>query len=57
MGKIEGKRLHGRPRCKWAVDINIYIMDIGLEGMGWKDLAQDRGKCSVLNILMNTWVL
>jgi len=57
MGKTEGKRSHGRPRCKWAVDINIYITDIGWEGMGWKDLAQDRGKCAVLNILMNTWVL
>jgi len=57
MGKTEGKRSHGRPRCKWAVDINIYITDLGWEGMGWKDLAQDMSKCAVLNILMNTWVL
>jgi len=54
MGKTEGKRPHGRPRHKWVVDINIYVTDIGWQGMGWNDLAQDRGKlCAVLNMVMN----
>jgi hypothetical protein len=58
MGKTEGKRPHRRPRHKWAVDINIYVMDIGWEGMGWNVLARDRSKwCAVLNMVMNIWVL
>jgi hypothetical protein len=58
MGKTEGKRPHQRPRHKWMLDINIYITDIGWEGMGWNDLAQERDKwCSVLNMVMNIWVL
>jgi hypothetical protein len=43
MGKPEGKRPLGRPRCRWVGNIKInFRKEIGWNGMGWIDLAQDR---------------
>jgi hypothetical protein len=42
MGKPEGKRPLGRPKC-WCVDnIKMDLREIGWDGMDWIDLAQDR---------------
>jgi hypothetical protein len=38
LGKPEGKRSLGRPRCKWEDNIK----EMGCEGKDWIDVAQDR---------------
>jgi hypothetical protein len=42
VGKPEGKRPLGRPRCRWVDSIKIDLREIGWDGMDWIDLAQDR---------------
>jgi hypothetical protein len=42
VGKPEGKRPLGRPRRRWEDNIRIDLREIGLAGMDWIDLAQDR---------------
>jgi hypothetical protein len=37
----EGKRPLGSPRSTWE-DIQIDLMEVGWEGLGWIHLAQDR---------------
>jgi hypothetical protein len=37
--KPEGKRILGRPRCRWVGNIKIYLREIGWGGMGWIDVA------------------
>jgi hypothetical protein len=44
MGKPEGKRPLGRPRCRWTGNIKIDLRETGWGGMVWIDLAQDRGQ-------------
>ena len=39
VGKPEGKRPLGRPRCRWEDNIK---MEVGCGGMDWIELAQDR---------------
>jgi hypothetical protein len=41
VGKPEGKRSLGRPRCRWVDNIKIDLREIGWVGMDWIDLAQD----------------
>jgi hypothetical protein len=41
-GKPEGNRLLGRPKCRWEDNIRMDLREIGLGGMDWIDLAQDR---------------
>jgi hypothetical protein len=54
VGKSEGKRSLGRPRCRWEAKIKIDLQEMRGEGMDWIDLAQDRGRCQVLvNSVMN----
>jgi hypothetical protein len=43
IGKPEGKRPLGRPRCRWVVDMKMDLVEIGWGGVDWIDLAQDRG--------------
>jgi hypothetical protein len=45
VGKPEGKRLLGRPRRKWVDNINMNLVEIGLSGVDWIGLAQDRYRC------------
>jgi hypothetical protein len=40
VGKPEGKKTPGKPRCRWVN--NIKIREIECNGIDWKDLAQDR---------------
>jgi hypothetical protein len=43
VGKPEGKRPLGRPRCRWEDNIKIDFTEIGWSIMNWIDLAQDNG--------------
>jgi hypothetical protein len=42
MGKLEGKRLLGRPICRWVDNIKTDLGEIGWGGMDWIGLAQER---------------
>jgi hypothetical protein len=42
VGKPEGKRPLGRPRCRWVGNIKMDLREIGWDGVDWIDLAQDR---------------
>ena len=54
VGKPEGKRQLGRPRCRWKDNIKMDLQAIGYGGMDWIELAQDRDKWRALvNALMN----
>jgi hypothetical protein len=54
VGKLEGKRPLGRPRCKWVDNIKRDLREIGWGGMDWIDLAQDRDQWRTLvNMVMN----
>jgi hypothetical protein len=39
VGKPEGKKPLGRQRRKWVDNIEIDLREIGLDNMGWIDLA------------------
>jgi hypothetical protein len=57
VGKAEGKRPLGRPKCKWVDNIQIDLREIGLGGVDWIDLAQDRNHWRTLvNTIMNLQV-
>jgi hypothetical protein len=52
--KPEGKRQLKRPSCRWVDNIKIDLIEIGLDGMNWIDLAQDRDQWRVLvNTMMS----
>jgi hypothetical protein len=54
VGKPEGKRPLGRPRCRWKDNINMYLQGLGYGGMDWIDLAQDKGRWwALLNAVTN----
>jgi hypothetical protein len=42
VGKPEGKRLLGKPKRRWEVNIKMDLTEIGWGGMDWTDLTQDR---------------
>jgi hypothetical protein len=42
VGKPEGRRPLGRPRCRWVDNIKMDLREIGWDGVDWVDLAQDR---------------
>jgi hypothetical protein len=42
VGKPEGKRSLGRPLRTWEDNIRVDLREIGLEGVDWMLLAQDR---------------
>jgi hypothetical protein len=39
VGKLEGKRLLGRPRLKWEDNIKIDLREMRCGGMDWMELA------------------
>jgi hypothetical protein len=54
VGKLERKRPLGRPRRRWEDNIKMDHREIGLGGMDWIDLAQDRDQWRALvNTVMN----
>ena len=42
MGKTEGKRSIGRPRCSWEDNIKMNLREVGCDPGDWIDLAEDR---------------
>jgi hypothetical protein len=42
VGKSEGKRPLGGPRCRWKANIKMYFQAVGCAVMDWLELAQDR---------------
>jgi hypothetical protein len=58
VGKHEGKRPQGRPRCRWEDNIKVYVQEVGYGGVDWIGLTQDRDRWQKLvNAVMNFRVL
>jgi len=54
VGKREGKRPLGRPRCRWEDNIKIDLQEVGCGGMDWIELAHNRYRWQALvNAVMN----
>jgi hypothetical protein len=48
VGKPEGKRPLGRPRLRWKINIKIDFKEMGLGGMDWTHLTQDKDQWRAL---------
>ena len=48
VGKPEGKRPLGRPRCRWEDNINMYLEEVGRGCVDWMELAIDRDRWRAL---------
>ena len=48
VGKPEGKRLLGRPSCRWEDNIKLDLQEVGRGGGDWMELAQDRDRWRAL---------
>jgi hypothetical protein len=58
VGKPEGKRPLGRPRSRWEDGNRMDLREIGLRGVDWIRLAQDRYQWrAVVSVVMNLRVL
>jgi hypothetical protein len=56
--KPEGKRPLGRPRRRWEDGLRMDLREIGLEGVDWIRLAQDRDRWrAVVSAVMSLRVL
>jgi hypothetical protein len=44
VGKPEGRRPLGKPRRRWEFGVRMDLKEIGLEGVDWIRLAQDRDR-------------
>jgi hypothetical protein len=54
VGKPEGKRPFGRPRCRWEDNIKMDLQKVGCEGMERLELVQDRYRWwGLVNAVMN----
>ena len=57
VGKREGRRPLGRPRCGWVDNIRMDLQEVGCGYMDWIGLAQDRDRWWILvGAVMNLWV-
>jgi hypothetical protein len=58
MGKPEGKKPLGRPRCRWEDGIRMDLREIGLGDVDCIRLSQDRDRWrAVVSAVMNLRVL
>jgi hypothetical protein len=58
VGKPEGKSPLERPRRRWEDGIRIDLREIGLGGVDWMRLAQDKDRWrAVVSAVMNLRVL
>ena len=48
VGKPEGKRSLGRPRCRWENNIKMDHQEVGCGSMDWIDLAQEMDRWQAL---------
>jgi hypothetical protein len=54
MGKPEGKRPLGRPRCRWLDNIMVDLGEVGWGHVDWIGLAKDRNRWrAVVNSVLN----
>jgi hypothetical protein len=54
VGRPKGKRPLGRPRCRWEDNIRLDLREIGIDGVNWILLAQDRVQWQTsVNMVMN----
>jgi len=54
VGKPEGKRPLGRPRCRWVDNIRMDLQEVECGYMDWIELAQDRDwRWTVVSAVMN----
>jgi hypothetical protein len=58
VGRPEGRRPLGRPRCRWEDNIKMDFQEVGWGGgMDWIDMAQDRDRWwALVNAVMNLQV-
>jgi len=57
VGKPEGRRPLGRPRCRWVDNIRMDFQEVGCGYMDLIGLAQDRdGWQMLVSAVMNLWV-
>ena len=57
VGKPEGKRPLGRPRCRWEDNTKMDLHEVGCRDMDWIELAQDRDRWwALMNAVMNLQV-
>jgi hypothetical protein len=53
----KGKRPLGRPRCRWEDNVKMDLREMGIDGVNWIWLAQDRVQWwAFVNTVMNLWV-
>jgi hypothetical protein len=58
VGKPEGKRPLGRPRRRWEDGIRMDLREVGLGGVDWIRLSQDRDRLrAVVSAVMSLRVL
>jgi hypothetical protein len=54
VGKPEGKRPLGRPRCRWVDNIRMDLGEVGWGDVDWIGLAHDRNRRRALvNAVLN----
>jgi hypothetical protein len=54
VGRLERKRPLGRPRRRWKDNIKLDFREIGIDGVNWIRLAQDRVQLrAFVNKVMN----
>jgi hypothetical protein len=54
LGRPEGKRPLGRPRCRWEDNVKMDLRETGINGVNWIQLAQDRVLWQAfVNMIMN----
>jgi hypothetical protein len=54
VGKPEGKRLLGRPRCRWVDTTRMDLGEVGWGDVDWIGLTQDRNRWrAVVNSVLN----
>jgi hypothetical protein len=52
--KPEGKRLLGRPKCRWVDNIRMDLVEVGWGDVDWIGLAQDSNRWRALvNSVLN----
>jgi hypothetical protein len=57
VGRADGRKPLGRPRCRWKGNIKMDLKEVRWRGMGWIYLAQDRYRWWALLIsVINIWV-
>ena len=57
VGKPEGKRPLGRPRCRWEDNIKMELQEVGGGCGDWIELAEDRDRWwALVSTVMNFWV-